>query len=138
MSALVVTPCVPGGALLALQQVRDNGAPVRRNLAGLQPKTDLAELRSVAQQHGLPMPDLLPSRWGVVGVFRGASDVLIEDAVREWAEAFTAEVVVVDPTPRLRGYGKSVAVDPGWVVMHACVRGLRFTVGGVLVEAVKV
>lgn len=124
---------IPGGALITLEQIRDRNAVVRTAVAELRAKSDLADLRLIARLHNLPDPDsLYSSRHGAVGILRDSTDDAVERAVREWALAFAAVVTLVEPLSRGRGGD----VEPGWVVMHACVRGLRFTVGGQLVEAV--
>lgn len=136
MSGVPVNPLtVAGGALLTLEQVRDSTDSLRETIAGLSAKADLADLRFIARKHGLPVPKLSHGgAYGIVGSFRGATDKLIEYATREWADAFATGMTFVEPLLLGRDRDGKAVVDPGWVVMRASVRGLRFTIGGRLMD----
>jgi hypothetical protein len=131
---------VPGVALLDLERLRDSGSGVRASIAALQVQADISDLTVTMLMNHLPQPDFAWSPYGVVGTFHSghATDKLVEYAVREWAQAFSSDVAVMEPVVVGRDRDGKAIVDPGWVVMHASVRGLGFTIGGRLTELPEV
>lgn len=121
---------LPGGAMLTLRQMRRDHSRVHAAVAEtLRARTDLAHVTSIAHLHNLPEPRLVySSLCGVVGTFHG-TDKSIEYSVREWAEAFGLDAVVVPAEVRM-----SVLITAGWALVHIDVDGFAFTVGGRLVQ----
>lgn len=137
MSTTPSVLAVPGGALFTLRELRASSSPTRAFAGRITAQADMADLRTIARLHHLRMPWMVHNGLcGIVGTLTADDNKALIYAVEEWATAFNANPVVVEPGPWRDANGKAF-VASGWALMQGSVHGLRFTVGGKLVKAVK-
>lgn len=116
-------------------------APVLENRSGLRRTRSatahtLQTLADLANFGGLPNPNWnVDDVYGPTGTFIGADDKVLA-AVNAWAEDFGVKADVVQPEAATRD-GWTV-IDPGWIVAHVRMDGVRITIGGRLTELPEV